>query len=71
VTLRIPLETQFVDPSSGEHQGAAFAALNPSRAVPLLVDGGFRLSECSAMLKYVAERTAPAGALRHQEMRRP
>jgi glutathione S-transferase len=40
---------------SGEHLTDAYAAINPNCMVPLLEDGDFRLSECSAILKYLAE----------------
>ena len=38
----------------GEHHQPAFAALNPSRLVPVLADGGFVLTESSAILRYLA-----------------
>jgi len=54
----IAYEPVVVDLFSGEHFGEAYAALNPSRQVPVLEDGGFRLTECSAILKYLAESVA-------------
>jgi len=33
-----------------------YAAVNPSRQVPVLDDDGFLLSESSAILKYVADK---------------
>ena len=51
----IPYQPVVVDLFTGEHLGDRYAALNPSRLVPLLEDGAFRLSECSAILKYLAE----------------
>jgi glutathione S-transferase len=44
-----------VDLFAGEHAQPAFAALNPNMAVPLLVDGDFRLTESSTILKYLAD----------------
>ncbi len=34
----------------------AYASLNPNRQVPLLVDGDLKLTEGSAILKYIAEK---------------
>jgi glutathione S-transferase len=52
----IPVEEQVVDLFTGEHYKEAFSALNPNRMVPVLEDGDFRLTESSAILKYLAER---------------
>ncbi len=46
-----------VDLMRGEHHQPAFAALNPNRLVPVLVDGDFVLTEASAILRYVANKT--------------
>ena len=51
----IPLEYQVIDLVTGEHLGAPYAAINPSRQVPVLEDGDFRLTESSAILKYLAD----------------
>ena len=52
----INLDLQVVDLFTGEHYGAAFSAINPSNQVPVLEDGNFRLTECSAILKYLADK---------------
>lgn len=52
----IALDLAFVDLFAGDHRSPGFAAINPNRAVPVLEDGSFRLTECSAILKYLAER---------------
>ena len=52
----IELEYQLVDLLSGEHLSESYAAMNPSRQVPLLEDDDFRLTESSAILKYLAEK---------------
>jgi glutathione S-transferase len=52
---KVQLDYQLVDLMTGEHQQAAFTAVNPNRAVPVLEDGDFRLSESSAILKFLAE----------------
>src|SRR5574337_543488 len=48
---------KVVDLFTGEHLQPAYAALNPSCMVPMLEDGDFRLTESSAILKYLAEKT--------------
>jgi glutathione S-transferase len=52
----ISTEFQVVDLMKGEHMQGPFASMNPTRLVPLLEDGDFRLSESSAILKYLAEK---------------
>lgn len=52
----IDLDLQVVDLFTGEHLGESFAAVNPNRLVPVLEDGGFRLTESSAILKFLADR---------------
>ena len=53
----IPLEMQVVDLFSGEHVKPPYASLNPNRLIPTLEDGDFVLTENSAILKYLAEKT--------------
>lgn len=47
---------RLVDLFSGENNGPAFTRLNPNQCVPLLVEDDFRLSESSAILKFLADR---------------
>lgn len=57
----IALDYVHVDLFGGEHAQPGFAAINPNQAVPVLDHDGFRLTECSAILKYLAEISrAPA-----------
>ena len=49
------IEQQVIDLMTGEQNQPAFAAINPNNAVPVLEDGAFRLTECSAILKYLAD----------------
>ena len=53
----IKLDYQFVDLFKGEQMKPDYSTINPSRAVPVLEDGDFRLTESSAILKYLAEKT--------------
>ena len=53
---KLPVEMQVVDLFSGEHMQPPYGAVNPSRLVPVLEDGDFRLTEHSAILKYLADR---------------
>ena len=53
---KIPVDMQVVDIFTGEHMKEPYAGINPSKLIPLLEDGGFRLSESSAILKYLADR---------------
>lgn len=52
-----------VDLKGGEHRSAAFLALNPKGRVPVLVDGGFALTEAAAICLHLAERFPHAGLL--------
>ena len=51
----IQIDYQVVDLFTGEHVQPPYTAKNPSGLVPMLEDGDFRLTECSAILKYLAE----------------
>ena len=52
----INAELQIVDLFTGEHFKQPFEAINPSHLVPVLEDDGFRLTESSAILKYLADK---------------
>ena len=53
----VPLEMQVVDLFTGEHHKPAYEDINPNHLVPVLEDGNFRLTESSAILKYLADKT--------------
>ena len=53
----IQVEEQTVDLMTGEHYKEPYTSLNPNRMVPMLEDGDFRLTESSAILKYLADKT--------------
>lgn len=52
----IDLEYKTVDLFTGEHYKPEFSAINPNNMVPVLEDGDFRLTESSAILKYLADK---------------
>ena len=52
----IAVDEQMVDLMAGEHYQEPFTAINPSRQVPVLEDGDLRLTESSAILKYLADK---------------
>lgn len=49
------VEQKIVDLMAGEQYQPTFAAINPNNAVPVLEDDAFRLTESSAILKYLAD----------------
>jgi len=51
------IDFQVVDLFTGEHFQPPYEAINPNHLVPVLDDGDFRLTESSAILKYLAEKT--------------
>lgn len=56
----ITLDYEVVDILAGAQFKPEYGAINPSRLVPVLEDGDFRLTESSAILKYLAEKTGSA-----------
>ncbi len=54
----IKVDEQVVDIFTGEHVKKPYEDMNPNRLVPMLEDGSFRLTESSAILKYLAEKSS-------------
>src|SRR5215470_7647880 len=52
----IACEEEVVDILKGAHYQEPYASYNPNRLVPMLEDGDLRLTESSAILKYLAEK---------------
>jgi glutathione S-transferase len=52
----LALEYRLVDLFHGEQYKDEFVAVNPCHMVPVLDDGDFRLTESSAILKYLASK---------------
>lgn len=53
---QLPCEQVLVDMMKGEHHKPPYSEINPNRLIPMLDDDGFQLTECSAILKYLAEK---------------
>jgi glutathione S-transferase len=53
---KIDVDEQVVDLMTGEHLKDPYASINPNCMVPMLEDGDFRLTESSAILKYLADK---------------
>ncbi|HEY6729030.1 MAG TPA: glutathione S-transferase family protein [Polyangiaceae bacterium] len=52
----LDVEEKLVDLMTGEHHQQPFIDVNPNRLVPVLEDGDLRLTESSAILKYLADK---------------
>lgn len=65
----LKLELEVVDLMTGAHMQPSFSAINPSQQVPVLEDGDFRLTESSAILKYLADTTGSATYPRELQQR--
>ncbi len=57
---KIAYEPVLIDLMTGENCTPEYTAINPNQAVPVLEDDGWVLSESSAILKYLAEKTGSA-----------
>jgi len=57
----IALDYELVDIFTGEQYGKPFESVNPNHLIPVLEDGSFRLTEVSAILKYLADKTGSPG----------
>src|SRR5437868_2049182 len=49
-------DEEVVDLMTGAHYQEPYASLNPNKLVPMLDDDGFKLTESSAILKYLADK---------------
>src|SRR5712691_12119175 len=52
----IKCDEEMIDILKGAHYQEPYASLNPNRLVPMLEDGDLRLTESSAILKYLADK---------------
>jgi glutathione S-transferase len=53
---RLPVESEIVDLMTGAQYKEPYVSKNPNCRVPFLEDGDFRLTQSSAILKYLADR---------------
>lgn len=53
----IAMDEEEVDLFTGAHYEEPYASFNPNNMVPVLVDGDLNLTESSAILKYLADKT--------------
>ena len=51
----VPLRLHYTWLTRGEHWGEALLTVNPRHQVPALLHGDFRLSEATAIMRYLAE----------------
>jgi len=51
----LKIDFQVVDLFKGEHMQPEYAKINPNHLIPVLEDGDFRMTESSAILKYLAD----------------
>ncbi|HYF09791.1 MAG TPA: glutathione S-transferase family protein [Acetobacteraceae bacterium] len=65
----VALEMETLDLLAGDQFSPRFVAINPNSAVPVLEDGAFRLTEGSAILKYLADRVGSAAYPREARAR--
>ena len=52
----IALDEQLVDLMTGAHLQPPYSTINPNSMVPMLEDGDLKLTESSAILKYLADK---------------
>lgn len=53
---KINVDEELVDLFTGAHMQPAYASINPNSLVPMLEDGDLKLTESSAVLKYLADK---------------
>ena len=54
----IAAEEVFIDLMTGAHMQPPYSDINPNCLVPMIEDGDLKLTESSAILKYLADKAA-------------
>ncbi len=54
--VQIPYETKHVALDDGAHMEPDFLAVNPNHQVPTLIDGGVKIHESNAILRYLCNK---------------
>src|SRR5437667_10670982 len=52
----IPVDEEFIDLMTGAHMQPPYSQINPNCLVPMIEDGDLKLTESSAILKYLADK---------------
>ena len=52
----IAMDEEFIDVMKGAHMQPPYSTINPNCLVPMLEDGDLKLTESSAILKYLADK---------------
>jgi len=53
---KIAMDEEVVDLMTGAHMQPPYSEINPNCLVPMLIDGDLKLTESSAILKYLADK---------------
>jgi len=53
---KLPVEEHVVDLMTGAHTQPPYSTMNPNKLVPMIEDGDLKLTESSAILKYLASK---------------
>ncbi|HZP44770.1 MAG TPA: glutathione S-transferase family protein [Candidatus Binataceae bacterium] len=61
--LGLDYEIEGLNPAKGEHLTPQYAAINPNKRIPTLVEDGFIVWEANAITQYMASKKPEAGLL--------
>jgi glutathione S-transferase len=56
----IACDTEVIDITTGEQKQHSYTSFNPNQMVPVLEDGDMMLTESTAIMKYIADKTGSA-----------
>lgn len=52
----IPFDEKVISIDAGDQHDPDFAIVNPNRQVPVLIDGDFKISQSTAIIRYIAQK---------------